>query len=406
MNKEKTPRFLITTAIQENWVSDQPVLFLGEWCKFYSKKELWSNLDSEVVPYFWDDRKKLYADYEYLRKLYEKSLPLLANKLNQIHKTEHNVRYWQILLGPWLNFFIQILYERWSQIKKAEAEYAISNTFVLDSNSLGYTPANMTTFASFFVSDKWNHFIYSFIISKFSTIKNTISDINDKIPQQIDGDGQSIFRKIWEGLFSKFNRKNKIVIEGLSFDILEYLNLLFRYGYYVRNICNKTYKGPLVTDARLRNWELFENTSNDFESCLNAIIALQIPLCYLEGYSSLMEAKNNLGLPVNPTSIITNNVYYNEAFKCWIAEKAEVNSRLFISQHGGSYGISQWFTNEVHELAISDRFLSWGWTNNQDTKIVPTVMLKKNPFPGRVSFKQKKILLVLGGLPTMVEILC
>ena len=31
VNKEK--HFLITTALEETWVEDQPVLFLGEWCR-------------------------------------------------------------------------------------------------------------------------------------------------------------------------------------------------------------------------------------------------------------------------------------------------------------------------------------------------------------------------------------
>ena len=28
----KEKRFLITTALEETWVFDQPVVFLGEWC--------------------------------------------------------------------------------------------------------------------------------------------------------------------------------------------------------------------------------------------------------------------------------------------------------------------------------------------------------------------------------------
>jgi hypothetical protein len=33
---------LVTTALEETWPDDnQPVLFLGEWCRLYSKKPLW-----------------------------------------------------------------------------------------------------------------------------------------------------------------------------------------------------------------------------------------------------------------------------------------------------------------------------------------------------------------------------
>ena len=67
-------RLLITTALEETWGDGQPVLFLGEWCRRYSLKDHWSKMDAEVLPYHWNDRAKLYADYQYLREFYERLL--------------------------------------------------------------------------------------------------------------------------------------------------------------------------------------------------------------------------------------------------------------------------------------------------------------------------------------------
>ena len=39
-------RYLITTADERTWVMDRPVLFLGEWCKRYSRRNKWLLLDS------------------------------------------------------------------------------------------------------------------------------------------------------------------------------------------------------------------------------------------------------------------------------------------------------------------------------------------------------------------------
>ena len=59
-----TDRLLITTSIESTWSkNNEPVLFLGEWCKLYSRYDIWSEMDSCVVPYHWDDRKKLYKDF-------------------------------------------------------------------------------------------------------------------------------------------------------------------------------------------------------------------------------------------------------------------------------------------------------------------------------------------------------
>ena len=103
-------RFLITTALEETWRDEEPVLFLGEWCRRYSRKDRWSKMDAKVLPYHWDDRAKLYADYLYLREFYERLLVDLSAQLNQIHIVDHSLRYWRILIGPWLGYFIPMLF--------------------------------------------------------------------------------------------------------------------------------------------------------------------------------------------------------------------------------------------------------------------------------------------------------
>jgi len=60
-------------------------LFLGEWCKLFSQRAIWEKLTFEVLPYHWDDRKKLYHDYVYLDKLCEDTLGRIAVILYHIH---------------------------------------------------------------------------------------------------------------------------------------------------------------------------------------------------------------------------------------------------------------------------------------------------------------------------------
>ena len=57
-------RFLVTTALEDTWPQQgQPVLFLGEWCKLYSRKHRWQKIDSKVASFQWDERSKLYQDH-------------------------------------------------------------------------------------------------------------------------------------------------------------------------------------------------------------------------------------------------------------------------------------------------------------------------------------------------------
>ena len=66
--------YLVTTGLEDTWPeSGKSIVFLGEWCRLYSRKHHWANIDAEVLPYHWNDRNKLYKDYQYLLKLYERA---------------------------------------------------------------------------------------------------------------------------------------------------------------------------------------------------------------------------------------------------------------------------------------------------------------------------------------------
>ena len=73
----------------------EPVLFLGEWCKRYSRRERWQYLNAHTASYHWDDREKLYKDYQYLESIYEEILKALTESLNRIHQTKHFLKHTQ-----------------------------------------------------------------------------------------------------------------------------------------------------------------------------------------------------------------------------------------------------------------------------------------------------------------------
>ena len=109
-------RLLITTADERTWELDTPVLFLGEWCRIYSRRQIWENISAEVVPYHWDDRDKLKHDFDYIQQLCEELLFELTDQLNSLHGVNYSPRYWHIQLGTWLHVFVSILFDRWSMI--------------------------------------------------------------------------------------------------------------------------------------------------------------------------------------------------------------------------------------------------------------------------------------------------
>ena len=52
--------------------------------------------------------------------------------LNEHHSTKLSLEYWQILIGPWLNTFITVLFDRWESITKAYKSLDRLQTLVLD----------------------------------------------------------------------------------------------------------------------------------------------------------------------------------------------------------------------------------------------------------------------------------
>jgi len=79
-------KHLVTTAVESLWPSKgEPVLFLGEWCKRFDRTGKWSELDTVTVEYHWDDREKVYSDYQYLKGLHEDMLVVMKDYLNNLH---------------------------------------------------------------------------------------------------------------------------------------------------------------------------------------------------------------------------------------------------------------------------------------------------------------------------------
>ena len=67
-------RYLITTEDEATWKFDQPVIFLGEWCRLYDCKHIWQNMDAIVAKPYDFDVSKNDADLAKTRELEQKLL--------------------------------------------------------------------------------------------------------------------------------------------------------------------------------------------------------------------------------------------------------------------------------------------------------------------------------------------
>lgn len=402
-----TPRTLVTTALEDTWPAPEtPILFLGEWCRLHGRRALWQHRDAIVAPYHWDDRAKLYSDYQYLCGLHEQLLASLAAQLNQLHSVDHSLRYWRILIGPWLGWFTQVLFDRWESIHLAIASFDILETLCFAQPDAHLVPSDMATFISLSMRDDWNHHVYGQILKQFTSVK---------VVQQAGRRAESLTsatRATPVGLRLKRALLqwycNAMSIAGNDSDAF-FLNtylpgrteLIFHLRFGQPPILWRTIAPVKVANnAAARQWVAAGESLSPFEMCARALIPAQIPTMYLEGYQQLIQQSAGLPWPKNPKLIWTSNSYWaDDTFKAWAAAKVERGTPLVIGQHGGGLGMNLFQFNEEHQIAICDRHLTWGWTEPGQVKLKPTGAFKLVGHRRHSAKKQTKALLVTDAGP-------
>ena len=372
--------FLVTTANQKYWKTDEKILFLGEWCKLPSGKHIWSNLDHENLLGNWEKCQQLDSHRAYLEEIYENHLNILASNLNNCHNEDRSIRYWRIIIGPWLRTFIEVVYDRYLSIKSAIDSNKVTSTWIPNLNPEPWVVVNPITFRSLSIGDNFNLYLYGRIIKKLGKIPFEFKD--DElffdplcIPEikalalsyNPKNNKRDLVSKILKLIPDRFH---KIVFcsSGLSFE--NNLKLIFSLG-------QAPFVSPCITPCRtpikknLRNNIKVPGETNEFESILNNLLVEQLPKSFLEDYLAILDQSTE-AYPKRTKVILTGSkmsVCPDEGFRFWVASQVEKGAKLVLAQHGGGYGLFSSFS-EKHELKICDKFFTWGWGAEQP-KILP-----------------------------------
>ena len=374
------PRTLVTTALEDTWPAPEtPVLFLGEWCRLHGKKAQWEHRDAIVTPYHWDDRAKYYSDYKYVQGLHEQLLAGLAAQLNELHSVDHSLRYWRILIGPWLGWFTQVLFDRWESIHQAIDRFDISETLCVTVQNSSLIPNDVKTFDALSAGDDWNHLIYTQILKQFTAVK-VFPQAGRSMTGLVHATRSTpVGLRLKQALLHWYCKAMSVAgSDSDAFFLNTYLphqtELFFHLRFRQPPILWRTIAPVKVaTNAACRKWVIAGESLSEFEACARAFIPAQIPAVYLEGYQSLVLQASGLPWPKKPKLIWTSNSWNSDdTFKAWAAAKVDQGTPLVIGQHGGGFGMNLFEFSEDHQIAICDSFLTWGWTESDQAKIKPT----------------------------------
>ena len=400
-------RFLITTALEPTWRDDAPVLFLGEWCRRYSRKHRWSALDAVVLPYHWDDRTQFHADYKYLRLFHERLLQDLTGQLNQLHGVDHSLRYWRILIGPWLGYFVQVLFDRWTSVQQAVSQFDLSGTIVLTSQNGPLVPNDMEDFNRLYLEDAWNHQQYASILRRFTAVPCIT-----RVQRGMDaGPNEGATTVTWKQRIKQtlvagygrvagtLSRDRDAFLLSTRMWFRDEMALHRRLG-QIPQMWRSVAPVRVAVDDSQRQWVVTGEDRSEFETCARALIPQQIPTAYLEGYGRLLQQIGGLSWPRRPKLIWTSMAFSaDDVFKAWAGEKVEQGSPLVIGQHGGHYGVGRCSFPEDHEIAISDCYLTWGWDQKGQPTVKPVGQLNPQRPLGVRHGEQSRALLVTVAVP-------
>ncbi len=371
------PRYLVTTADERTWKYDQPVIFLGEWCRDYDRKEVWSKMDAIVAaPYGLAQGQKDHDD-ELARTIEAELLLNLVDELNRFHGVSCSYRYWQIILGHWLRRYVNVIYNRYHTIKQCINNYSISGTSLLVSEDYHLATVDSLSFIYACNDDVWNNCLGVRVLGYLDNVDFTIDCISlQNIPgfwMPTDNRNNSVLENIkrlpylaWDSFSNLLVRDHDAFIINSYLPPLEELKLHLELGQVPKRWITPPVKKVALPDRVLRK-DLSQRISlsghQGFRKCVNDLIFELLPTCYLEGFADLNAQSHALPWPERPQFIFTsNNFDTDEIFKCWTAAKAEEKIPYFTGQHG-NYGVSRYHINPSIEEVTSDKFLTWGWTD-------------------------------------------
>ena len=382
-NSYNDKMFLALTANQEIWDKSQKILFLGEWCKLYSQREVLENLEYETLP----DCSSDFDDFEdvlsYIDEIYERNLTLLADELNRLHSVNHSKEYWRKVVGPWLRIFTETLYERYLIIKNAERSNKVTSTILRKFNYESAVPFDLNDLVYRIYTDNYNEYLFGRIIREINPFTYFETDSIVKIDnffKPINGLSGSPtesnrYKKIFNKILDIYSlhiplQFNSILLCQTYMSNWDLISLALKLRQLPLNIniipyhCNNNY----ISKNLRSNIHISTKNCDEFERLLSRLIPEQIPRCFVENYAEISQSIKKID--ENANVIFLTNGIFDIGLSFLSADICESGGRLIETQHGGHFGSGAYNLQEELQKKTSDIFLSWGWSDAQK-KVFP-----------------------------------
>ncbi len=380
--------FLATTALEEFWDTTKPIVFLGEWCLLHGRRSFWEPLNGRLLESPFNNGEAAHTAYQYINGIYEQILPLLRDILNTVHGQCYSLRFWRIVLGPWLQLYLSVIYDRYSDLRRALEQYPDCATIVLPENSF-VIPSDTLDFAWRVKEDSFNLQIFTKILTALGKTypcgaRIEHASVYNFVDRSWKENALNAIAKIYVGVGAK--ALSPVFLRNSYFSKFSELRFSVKTAGKVLPMIRPLTKQSLPPDNEdlRKNLPKIEIGHGEFERCLSAILFSDMPRSFLEGFCRVNHDAKHV-YPKNPKAILSANAWhFEETFKQWAAMSAEKGTLLIGTPHGGNYGGLADMPFEDHETAIVDRYYSWGWERKD---CVAEVI----PFPANKLVGRKKV---------------
>jgi putative transferase (TIGR04331 family) len=342
---------LATTALEWTWGIEEPLVFLGEWCRRQERADVWQSREHVVVRNHWDDREKLRRDHDYLRELHNEVLNDLAQVLGQAHGLERSRKFWRTLVDPWLIRYLGVAFDRWESLRVAFLEYKFSETIVRQ-DRMREAPYDHLAFIETIEGDDWNHDFFADILRHQYAVECALR-VSQMSPPRSDvrtADhaglaGRDVKRRIArqvDRIAGWFARRNKFVLVQSYFPLmaLARVNLRLRQmpSLYLEDFewPRRQAQGADCGRIGLRAAIILQRKPlNAFEAFLYSRIGVDLLQVCVESFELIRCQANAVSL--RPKVVLTaTGHWFNDLFKHWIAERVHEGTALVTMDHGGS----------------------------------------------------------------------
>jgi putative transferase (TIGR04331 family) len=257
------------------------------------------------------------------------------------------------------------------------SKYPENETFKLIINK-GKTSFDFNDRNDFFInslSEEYQSYLATIVIKYFNK-KVFIEDRASKNKQfkysQNKYNLKSIFYRVSTYFYARIN--NIQFYQIISYNFL-YIKLHLRFKqfplFFNDNWNFKSKSNKELTAKRTSFLNSKIKISNTFENIIRSELIKLLPNQIIEDYEFYSLKSLNFYSKKKPRYIFLSNYIAPPLLLEHIAISAEkYNTKLFLLQHGGAYGIMDTFWQQNHDIDCSDKYLSWGWELKNIKKII------------------------------------